>query len=227
MCGKFTQMMSWQGVHDLSDLIGQPAGGAEDYTTPMRFADVIRLDASGKRETARMRWGFAELRSKTPLDKPGHMHARGETIDELPTFRAAFERARGIVLTKTFNIGEDLPNGRMRHRPPVARGDLGALDQPRDRVADVRHGDGAGEHAPLVRDRQDAVRASTGAMGEVAGRGTSEPCRDEGHAHTVRWRLEFCPATVFRKQPEQDAQGGRADALLMEPARLPRRSQRR
>ncbi len=114
MCGKFTQMMSWQGVHDLSDLIGQPAGGAEDYTTPMRFADVIRLDASGKRETARMRWGFAELRSKTPLDRPGHMHTRAETIDELPTFRGAFERARGIVLTKTFNIGEDLPNGRTR-----------------------------------------------------------------------------------------------------------------
>ena len=117
MCGKFTQMMSWRDVHSLSDLIGRPleAGpGAEDFKTPMRFADVIRLDAAGKRQVSSMRWGSASLRAKTPGDRPEHMHARGETIDELPTFRGAFKHARGIVLTKTFNIGEELPNGKIK-----------------------------------------------------------------------------------------------------------------
>jgi putative SOS response-associated peptidase YedK len=118
MCGKFTQMMSWSRVHDLADLVGGAAAGGiedkEDFTTPMRFAEVIRLASSGRRETVRMRWGFADLKAKSPADRPKHMHVRAETIDELPTFRGAFANARGIVLTKTFNIGEELPNGKTR-----------------------------------------------------------------------------------------------------------------
>jgi putative SOS response-associated peptidase YedK len=118
MCGKFTQMMSWSEVHDLSDLVGRTATeegrDKEDFTTPMRFAEVIYLDAAGKRRTGRMRWGFSDLNATTPIERPKHMHARGETIDQLPTFRGAFANARGIVLTKTFNIGEELANGKTR-----------------------------------------------------------------------------------------------------------------
>jgi len=118
MCGKFTQMMSWSEVHDLSDLVGrtdsEDSRDKEDFTTPMRFAEVIYLAPSGTRRTARMRWGFSDLKASSPIERPKHMHARGETIDELPTFRGAFTNARGIVLTKTFNIGEELPNGKTR-----------------------------------------------------------------------------------------------------------------
>jgi putative SOS response-associated peptidase YedK len=118
MCGKFTQMMSWNEVHDLSDLVGRAdhkdGQDREEFTTPMRFAEVIHLAPSGTRRTARMRWGFSDLKANSPIERPKHMHARGETIDELPTFRNAFARARGIVLTKTFNIGEELPNGKTK-----------------------------------------------------------------------------------------------------------------
>src|SRR5690348_4495997 len=118
MCGKFTQMMSWSEVHDLSDLVGrtdaEDGRDKEDFTTPMRFAEVIYLAPSGERRTARMRWGFSDLKAASPVERPKHMHARGETIDELPTFRTAFAKARGIVLTKTFNTGEELPNGKVR-----------------------------------------------------------------------------------------------------------------
>jgi hypothetical protein len=61
-----------------------------------------------------MRWGFADARAKTPLERPRHMHARAETIDRLPTFADAFAHARGLVPVKTFKVGEELPNGRVK-----------------------------------------------------------------------------------------------------------------
>jgi putative SOS response-associated peptidase YedK len=108
MCGKFTQMMSWRELRDLSELTTTSgAEDAEDFVTPMRLAHVVRLDESGRREVVPMRWGFADLHAKTPLERPKHMHARAETLDSLPTFRDAFANARGLVLVKTFNIGEE------------------------------------------------------------------------------------------------------------------------
>lgn len=108
MCGKFTQMMSWRELRDLSELTTMAGGSdSEDFVTPMRLAQVLRLDESGKREVVPMRWGFADLHAKTPLERPKHMHARAETLDTLPTFRDAFDNARGLVLVKTFNIGEE------------------------------------------------------------------------------------------------------------------------
>lgn len=115
MCGKFTQMMSWGDVRDLSDLVGRADMGTFDEPiigTPMRLCQVIHLDSSGARANSAMRWGFADARAKSPLDRPKHMHARAETIDRLPSFAKAFASCRGILLTKTFNVGQELPNGK-------------------------------------------------------------------------------------------------------------------
>ena len=113
MCGKFTRMLSWKEVHDYSDFL-RPTDGEVATVTPMRFTPVIHLDADGKRTSLPMRWGFTDRRSKTPLDRPKHMHARSETIDTLPTFADAFAFARGIVVVNTFNEGEELPNGKTK-----------------------------------------------------------------------------------------------------------------
>jgi putative SOS response-associated peptidase YedK len=118
MCGKFTQMMSWAKLHHLADLTASAGDGSADdelqMRTPMRSASVIQLDANGQRGTVAMRWGFADVRAKTPLERPRHMHARAETIDTLPTFANAFHHARGLALVKTFNVGEELPNGKIK-----------------------------------------------------------------------------------------------------------------
>lgn len=113
MCGKFTQMASWRDVVDFSQPLTEPgeaAGAAEDevvLATPMRFANILRLDAAGRRELAPMRWGFAELGAANP-GKPKHMHCRAETIDALPTFRESFALRRGILPVRTFNEGEEI-----------------------------------------------------------------------------------------------------------------------
>jgi putative SOS response-associated peptidase YedK len=114
MCGKFTQLSSWQQVHAFSQpLVGNDEAAEVIVATPMRLASIMRLDSVGKRELVSMRWGFAGKGDANP-SRPKHMHARGETLDQLPTFAQAFASARGILMVHTFNEGEELPNGKTR-----------------------------------------------------------------------------------------------------------------
>lgn len=108
MCGKFTQMASWRDVHAFSQPLAET--DSEVISTPMRFANIIRLSEAGEREVVSMRWSFAGKSDKNPA-RPKHMHARSETIDQLPTFANAFVHGRGILVVRTFNEGEELPNG--------------------------------------------------------------------------------------------------------------------
>lgn len=126
MCGKFTQMASWQEVVAFSQpLVALPEGEPVTVSTPMRLAKVMRLGEDGQRELTAMRWGFSK--PENPSFKPDHMHARAETIDTRPTFAESFAERRGIVLVETFNEGEEQPGGktkqwviRAKDRKPIA-----------------------------------------------------------------------------------------------------------
>jgi putative SOS response-associated peptidase YedK len=126
MCGKFTQMATWEEVVAFSQpLTAIPEGGPVTVSTPMRVAKVMRLGEDGERELASMRWGFSK--PENPSFKPDHMHARAETIDSRPTFAESFAERRGIVLVETFNEGEQLASGKTQQwvihpkdRKPIA-----------------------------------------------------------------------------------------------------------
>ena len=107
MCGKFTQMMSWSELVTLADLVGAPTSPLETVT-PMRFANVIRLDPKGRREVARMRWGLVPPGARDPDEGTKFIHARAETIEQKPTFCDAFMKRRGIVVVNTFNEGKEI-----------------------------------------------------------------------------------------------------------------------
>lgn len=114
MCGKFTQLYSWQDVHAFSQPLsagGDP--GPVVVATPMCLARIMRLNADGRRELVPMRWGFAAKDDVNPA-RPKHMHARAETVERLPTFAHSFAHARGILMVHTFNEGEELPNGKTK-----------------------------------------------------------------------------------------------------------------
>jgi putative SOS response-associated peptidase YedK len=126
MCGKFTQMASWEDVVAFSQpLVGTIEGAPVTVSTPMRTAKIIRLGEDGSRELVAMRWGFSKPGQAT--FRPDHMHARAETIDSRPRFCDAFGERRGILMVETFNEGEELPNGkkkqwviRPKDRKPIA-----------------------------------------------------------------------------------------------------------
>ncbi|WP_334145815.1 SOS response-associated peptidase [Hyphomicrobium sp.] len=114
MCGKFTQLATWEEVVAFSQPMTVPADKSGIVVaTPMRFASIMRLNALGQREMVSMRWGFAGKGDATP-GRPKHMHARCETVDAKPTFAEAFVRGRGVLFTHTFNEGEELPSGKTK-----------------------------------------------------------------------------------------------------------------
>ena len=43
------------------------------------------------------------------------MHARGETIDTLRTFKDSISKRRGILAVKTFNVGEEVGKKVIQH----------------------------------------------------------------------------------------------------------------
>ena len=107
MCGKFTQMMSWGELVSLAEMIGAPPSATETVT-PMRFATEVRLGAEGRREAARMRWGFVPADAPDTSAGTRFIHARAETIEQRPTFREAFFQRRGLVVVNTFNEGKEI-----------------------------------------------------------------------------------------------------------------------
>lgn len=108
MCGKFVQMKDWEAMVELAELVLSTSHGLTETVTPMRVASVIRLNAEGAREVARMRWGFVPANAADQNIGTQFIHARAETIEEKPTYRDAFFNRRGLVIVRTFNEGKEI-----------------------------------------------------------------------------------------------------------------------
>lgn len=123
MCGKFTAMMTWAEYCALAEVGTDGGGGGADAMdpekmlgtfTPMATAPVLHLGPVRQRRIMPMRWGWVDHKLANPLRGFSHLHARAETIDSAPTWIDAFHDTRGVVFGKTFNIGEELPNGKIK-----------------------------------------------------------------------------------------------------------------
>ena len=100
MCGRFTQKMTWKEIHTLYQI--------PDRTTPVNlraryngcptqdFA-TCRLDDSGTRTIAKLRWGLVPRWAKDPKMGSRLINSRAETVHEKLAFRAAFRRRRCLV----------------------------------------------------------------------------------------------------------------------------------
>jgi len=81
--------------------------------TPMSNVPVLHLGPVRQRRITPMRWGWHNHKADNPLRSFSHLHARSEEIDRTPTWIDPFHDTRGIVFTKTFNIGEEV-DGRIK-----------------------------------------------------------------------------------------------------------------
>ncbi|SDS37697.1 SOS response-associated peptidase [Corynebacterium timonense] len=104
MCGRFVLFTSGQ---DLIDAIGEVPGAgpvhAPDGTPPARYniaptqqVPLVRFAEEGSRLDA-ARWGLLPGWKKDDSGPP-LFNARGETVAEKPSFRAAFRRQRGLMV---------------------------------------------------------------------------------------------------------------------------------
>ena len=102
MCGRFTQMFSWQEVHDLLTLEGPPLELAPRYNVaPGQNIAAVRLEPDGRR-LAMLRWGLIPGWAGDPAIAYRLINARAETAASKPSFRAAFRSRRCLIPTHGF-----------------------------------------------------------------------------------------------------------------------------
>ena len=104
MCGRFTLTVSPEELADLFDLPAPPEQLAMRYNiAPTQPVGVVRLSPrTGEREWALTVWGLIPSWSKDPSIGARMINARAETVDEKPSFRAAFKRRRCIIPASGF-----------------------------------------------------------------------------------------------------------------------------
>jgi putative SOS response-associated peptidase YedK len=105
MCGRFTQMMTWEELHSLYSIHDDALSNLEPRTniSPTDPALVVRRDDREHATLERMRWWLVPFFwKKTLREVPPTFNARFETVATTAMFRDAFERRRCIVPASGF-----------------------------------------------------------------------------------------------------------------------------
>ena len=105
MCGRYTLKASPEVLQEVFDIAEMPAGWRARYNVaPTQAAPIIanRGDGPGQRVVEAFRWGLVPAWAKDPAIGSRLINARAETADSKPSFRAALQRRRCLVLTDGF-----------------------------------------------------------------------------------------------------------------------------
>ncbi len=101
-------MASWAEVYEYANLLGAKDNDEVRTFTPMRGVPVVHLNEQGDRIVTVMGWGFTDRKPDQKKRLVKNMHARGETVDRLPTWIDAFRHRRGITFANSFNEAEEI-----------------------------------------------------------------------------------------------------------------------
>ncbi len=71
-------------------------------SAPTQQIPIIRLNETGERELAQVRWGFVPFWAKDPSIGSKMINARAETIATAPAFRSAFKKTRCLIPASGF-----------------------------------------------------------------------------------------------------------------------------
>jgi putative SOS response-associated peptidase YedK len=97
MCGRY-ELHSHPAAIALAFGLAAPPDVHPHYNiAPMTDVPIVRLSADGSRELVRMRWGMVPRWAKDPSIGAKMINARGETIQDKPSFRTAYRRHRCLI----------------------------------------------------------------------------------------------------------------------------------
>jgi len=117
MCGRFTARLTWQQLHDLYEITTPDLRQDEldlkprYNVAPTDVVPVCRLNRSGQREIAMLKWGLIPYWADDPKIGYRTINARAETVATAPAFREAFRRRRCLIPASGFYEWKKLDNG--------------------------------------------------------------------------------------------------------------------
>ena len=102
MCGRYS-LHANPGVIALAFKLGVAIDWSARYNiTPSSRIVIVRKDAAAGRVAALITWGLIPGWAKDPTIGNKLANARGETVDEKPSFRNAFKRSRCLIPASGF-----------------------------------------------------------------------------------------------------------------------------
>ncbi len=106
MCGRYTQLRPWAELVRLYRLADGAIAlnlGPRYNIAPSENVPIVRLRADGGgAQLVEARWGLVAPWAKDTGSRARAINARAETVERLPSFRAAFSRRRCLVVADGF-----------------------------------------------------------------------------------------------------------------------------
>ena len=97
MCGRYTQLFSWEELYSLLELSVPPEEAKKSFNfAPTQTGPVILKEESNL-NIHFFRWGLIPKWMKEPKKSAPLINARAESINEKPSFKSAFGSRRCIV----------------------------------------------------------------------------------------------------------------------------------
>jgi len=102
MCGRFAFYSPSEATAALFGVDGSVAVEPRYNIAPTQFIAAVREDEEQNRELVMLRWGLVPFWAKDPAIGNRMINARAETVAERPSYRAAFQHRRCLVLADGF-----------------------------------------------------------------------------------------------------------------------------
>jgi putative SOS response-associated peptidase YedK len=96
MCGRYTIVVTPQQLRDIFGYLEQPNFPARYSVAPTQPIPIVRL-VNGERHFALVRWGLLPSWVKDPKTFSLLINARGETVNEKASYKAAMKRRRCLI----------------------------------------------------------------------------------------------------------------------------------
>lgn len=103
MCGRYSITTPVEAMRDVFGFVDPPRNLPPRYNAaPTQALPVIREVRTGERELASLHWGLIPRWARDRTIAAKLINARGETVDEKPSFREAFRQRRCLVPADAF-----------------------------------------------------------------------------------------------------------------------------